>query len=112
MQVDTVEFLVQGSSPSPYRVTFQKIGDHLAAFCTCAAGESGQYCKHRFNILYALEDGIVSSNLHQVELVASWLAGSDVEAALSEVAQAEAAFEKAKKAVTAAKKKVAAVMRA
>ncbi len=110
--MDNVEFLVQGSSPIPYRVTFQKIGNHLGAFCTCAAGESGQYCKHRFNILYALEVGIVSNNLDQVQLVASWLAGSDVEAALGEVAQAEAALEKAKKAVTTAKKKVAAVMRA
>lgn len=110
--METIEFLVQGSSPDPYRVTFQKAGDHLAAFCTCAAGESGQYCKHRFNILHALEEGIVSGNLHQVGLVASWLVGSDVEAALNEVAQAEAALEKAKKALTTAKKKVAAVMRA
>lgn len=110
--METIEFLVQGSSPSPYQVTFQKNGEHLAAFCTCAAGESGQACKHRLNILKALKEGIVSDNVHQVKVVASWLPGSNLELALKEVTRAEAELEVAKKAVSAAKRKVAAVMRA
>ena len=110
--METIEFLVQGSASEPYKVSFKKVGQHLGAICTCPAGESGQYCKHRFNILSGSIEGVVSPNHHEVGIVAGWLAGSDLEAALKEVERAESEFERAKKAVTNAKKKVAALMRA
>jgi len=109
--MNAIQFFVQGSSIDPYRVTFQKDGQHLSALCTCPAGVNGQYCKHRFAILNGEDIGIVSNNQHEVEIVASWLADSDVEAALVEVKQAEVEFERAKKVVASAKKKVAAIMR-
>lgn len=110
--MEIIEFLVQGSSPNPYQVTFQKDGQKLAAFCTCAAGEAGQACKHRLNILNGQKIGIVSDNVSQVKIVASWLPGSNLEQAINEVTRTEAELEVAKKAVSAAKRKVASVMRA
>jgi uncharacterized Zn finger protein len=55
-------FIVQGSADEPYKVTFRRKGNNLSAYCTCPAGENGQYCKHRFRILAGCDDGIVSEN--------------------------------------------------
>ena len=61
-----IEFLVQGSQVEPYIVTFSKHDDNFIATCTCAAGENGMYCKHRFNILSGIKSNIVSANLEDV----------------------------------------------
>ena len=110
--METIEFLVQGSATEPYQVTFVRNGRQFSAFCTCAAGENGQICKHRLSILDGISKGVISSNTDQVITVAGWLPGSDVEAAMQEVSRVEAEFERAKKLLSIAKKKVAAVMRA
>src|SRR6266567_3653750 len=89
-------FFVQGSAKEPYKVTFQKNGNNLSAYCTCPAGDNGQYCKHRFNILGKILAGIVSGNEIDVEIVESWLSGTDVEAALNELMDAEEKFALAK----------------
>lgn len=49
----------------------------------------------------------MSENADDVAVVHSWLPGTDVEAALSELSEAERRLEAMKKAVTALKKKVA-----
>ena len=105
------EFLVQGSAPDPYAVTFVKDDDNLSAYCTCPAGENGQYCKHRFAILSGIKTGIISDNANEVLMVKAWLVGADVQAAMLEVAAAEREAESAKKRLTAAKKVLAAGMR-
>lgn len=102
-----IKFLVQGSAPEPYTVVFNKDGNNLTAICDCPAGENGMYCKHRFRILGGLLDGIVSENIKDVEIVKSWLDGSDVEKALDELHEAENELEKMKKKVSALKKKLA-----
>ncbi len=109
--MDRIEFLVQGSASEPYKVTFQHTGTNLTAYCTCPAGENGQYCKHRFRILNGETTGIVSKNVREVSLVASWLPGSDVELAIREVSSAEKEVEKATKVLSAAKKKLATTLR-
>lgn len=109
--METIRFLVQGSAETPYEVTFQKAGDNLSAYCTCPAGENGQYCKHRFRILDGSQEAIVSGNSEQVPTVAAWLPGTDVAAAMAAVVAAEREFERAKKAVSAAKRSLAAAMR-
>lgn len=105
MGLSSIEFMVQGSAPSPYKVKFTFDGvQNLNAYCTCKAGENGQYCKHRFSILRGEASAIVSKNLEDVAIVRSWLAGSDIEMAIHEVAEAEHNFDSARKKLTLAKK--------
>jgi hypothetical protein len=107
-----ISFAVQGSAAVPYKVVFAKrSGNNLSAYCSCPAGDNGQYCKHRFNILDGQTKGIVSDNLNDVMVVQSWLTGTDVEKALSKMRELEAEAEKIKKALSAAKKEVAKAMR-
>ncbi|MDO8282550.1 MAG: hypothetical protein Q7U10_08005 [Thermodesulfovibrionia bacterium] len=108
--MDKIIFLVQGSAEEPYKVTFQKNGNNLSAYCTCLAGNNGQYCKHRFRILAGSTEGIVGDNKIAVDEVKSWLSGTDVESALIQVTEKERAFDEAKKALSNAKKKLAKAM--
>lgn len=109
--MEDICFLVQGSAEEPYKVTFKKNGNNLSAYCTCPAGENGQYCKHRFRILDGCGDGIVSGNKDEVMIVKSWLSGTDVEAALNEVAEKERVLEKIKQDLSVAKKRLARIMK-
>lgn len=109
--MDTIKFLVQGSTPEPYSVTFTKTKNNLNAFCTCPAGDNGQYCKHRFGILSGSTKSIVSENKDEVSIIQSWLPGSDVEEALKEMAEAEYESDLARKRLSFAKKKVVKAMR-
>jgi uncharacterized Zn finger protein len=108
--MDQVEFFVQGSAPEPYRVTFIHKGSALSAYCTCPAGENGQYCKHRVGILQGNTQGIVSDNISEASVVSSWLPGTDLEAAMNEVKRLEAEAETLKKRLLVAKKALAKVM--
>lgn len=107
-----ISFEVQGSATEPYGVVFVKRSDNnLSAYCSCPAGENGQYCKHRFNILDGITKGIVSNNLDDVKIVQSWLPGTDVEKTLIKMRELEAEVEKIKKELSVVKKKVAKAMR-
>ena len=108
--MEDICFLVQGSAEEPYKVTFKKNGSTILAYCTCPAGVHGQHCKHRFRILDGCGDGIVSGNKVEVMIVKSWLSGTDVEAALDEVAEKERVLVKVKQDLSAAKKKLAHIM--
>jgi len=109
--METIIFKVKGSDPEPYKVTVTKDGNIVNAFCTCPAGRNGQYCKHRFAIMAANQDAVVSDNGDQVVEVNSWIPGSNIEAALSEYAEAEHEKDKATKRLSLAKKNVAKAMR-
>jgi hypothetical protein len=107
-----ISFEVQGSAAEPYIVVFVKRSDNnLSAYCSCPAGENGQYCKHRFNILDGITKGIVSTNLDDVKIVQSWLPGTDVEKTLIKMRELEREAEKIKKELSVAKKEVAKAMR-
>ena len=100
----TLIFKVQGSAPEPYTTLFKRSGTKLTATCSCPAGEVGQYCKHRLNILNGIIDGIVSGNESEVQTVMLWLKGTDVEKALKQVREAEEKLEETKKQLNAFKK--------
>ena len=105
---DSFEFLVQGSAPEPYVVSFRRRdAKNISAYCTCPAGESGMACKHRIRILHGLLDGIVSNNTADVSTVSGWLAGSDVETALRTIDGLEKEADRIKRALSAAKKALA-----
>ncbi|WP_354004503.1 SWIM zinc finger family protein [Burkholderia ambifaria] len=108
--MEKIEFLVRGSATSPYRLNFERHGIQVVAFCSCAAGENGTYCKHRVLILTGTDPGIVSGNVDQIESVASWLSGSHLALQIEELAEAERSLEQAKAAVAKAKKKLSATM--
>lgn len=105
-----IVFLVQGSSESLYNVTFIKDGDSLAATCDYQAGENGVHCKHRLNILDGDVTNIFSDNVDDVSTVNSWLQGTSLEKALSDLKEAAAHEAKAKREHAAAKKRVAQAM--
>lgn len=100
--MERIEFRVQGSAAEPYVVVFERTGDNIDARCTCPGSRMAKRCKHRLSILYACTDGIVSGNLDDVGRVCSWMAGSDVEAAIARVDSAEAAWKAAKGALKSA----------
>ncbi len=107
-----IRFKVQGSASEPYEVVFVKRSEkNLSAYCSCPAGENGQYCKHRFNILAGITKGIVSRNEADVKTVQSWLPGTDVEAAIAKMRELEKEAERIKKALSSAKKGIAKSMR-
>lgn len=110
--MEEIIFEVQGSAPEPYQVSFVRRSEaNLSAYCTCAAGENGQYCKHRFTIMDGNRKGIVSSNADDVKIIQSWLIGTDIEKAIIRVRDIEKEAEKIKKELTLAKKNLAKSMR-
>ncbi|MCK8120539.1 SWIM zinc finger family protein [Pseudoalteromonas sp. 2CM32C] len=110
--MEEILFEVQGSSEDPYGVVFVKRSEsNLSAYCSCPAGENGQYCKHRFSILDGSTKNIVSDNHEEVKLVQSWLQGTDVEEALLQMRELEAKAAQIKKELAVAKKAVAKAMR-
>jgi hypothetical protein len=114
--METIAFLVQGSSDEPYNVTFHKSEKSFSALCTCAAGENGQWCKHRLRILEGSPEGIVCDDdielvLEKISTIAAWLPGTKISEAMVALAKAEHEFEQAKKIITAAKKNLSVAMR-
>jgi uncharacterized Zn finger protein len=110
--MEEIFFAVQGSAVDPYQVRFvRRGGGNLMATCTCPAGAVGQYCKHRFNLMAGSAEGLVSPNHEQVPVVRQWLAGTDVEAAMHALAEAETQMADAKRLVARKKKELAAALR-
>ena len=108
--MEELVFLVQGSSADPYEVTFIKDGTSLTAICTCPAGPYGNFCKHRISILEGNAQTISSDNADQAATVVGWLPGTDVDAALAEMREAEKIANPDKTDLNAAKRKVARAM--
>lgn len=99
-----IVFLVQGSTPEPYQVSFQLENQRFVAACSCPAGIMHQICKHRLAILAGDASNIVSPNTNEVSTVVSWLPGTPIERALAELHEAEKQVELTKKLVIKAKK--------
>ena len=104
-------FRVQGSVDEPYDIAIERVGDSLRASCTCAAGQNGQYCKHRMSLLQGSIQGVVSGDLEAIPRLPALLDGSDVAAALGRLAESERQLEQAKRAVSAAKRAIAQALR-
>ena len=106
--MNAVTFLVQGSQPDPYAVTFANSGEgNLTATCSCPAGRMQQHCKHRHNILLGDVSDIVSGNVEMTGLLYEWFRGSDVEAAMREIDAVESEMAELKKTLAKAKRRFA-----
>lgn len=108
--MEQLDFQVKGSSTDPYELTFIKDGDSLTAICTCPAGTYGNLCKHRVAIIDGDAKAVVSDNADKVPIVAEWLAGTDVEAALVEMRGLDKKSDDFKDALAMAKVKLARAM--
>jgi uncharacterized Zn finger protein len=109
--MEEIVFLVQGSEQEPYKVTFKRQGTALTADCTCQAAINGLHCKHRLNLLTGETAQIVSDNKREVEVVLSWLKGTDLESLIAKVSETEKVFEKTKKELANLKKKLSKALR-
>ncbi|TNF01147.1 MAG: hypothetical protein EP322_00260 [Bacteroidetes bacterium] len=110
--MEEVSFDVKGSAAEPYKVRFiRKSPTSMSAFCSCPAGQKGQYCKHRFGILDGMTKGITSSNQSDVDVVRSWLPGTKIEVALVRMRELQSEFDILKEELSLAKKDVAKAMR-
>ena len=110
--MEEIAFDIQGSAPGPYRVIFVKRSQtNLSVYCSCPAGENGQYCKHRFAILDGVQKDLVSPNADDIKIVQSWLLGTDVEKALLKMRSLEKEAEIIKRELSSAKQELAKAMR-
>jgi len=105
--MDRLLFLVQGSASDPYEVEFNRENGTVSVSCTCAAGENGQACKHRLNVIAGSITDMLEPNLADLEKACDWLAGGPIEAALANLHAAEMASETAKKQLARARKALA-----
>lgn len=105
------DFFVQGSEPDPYRVTFEKFGNNLNAYCTCAAGANGQSCKHRLRILSGNHEGLVGGSIDDALMVVDWICGTDVEHYLKRLIEAEDGYDRSRKLLADAKRDFAVSLR-
>lgn len=108
--MQTTKFLVQGSSLEPYEVTFYFEGQNITVSCTCQAGEFGQICKHRINILNDDSSKIVSGNKTEINEVRQKIKGTPLESKLTQLNYEEMQFEMFKKKLATTKKEIAKIM--
>ena len=108
--MEQLTILVKGSSAEPYETTFLKDGDSLTVICTCPAGTYGNLCKHRRTILTGDAGAVLDAYSEKVATVVEWLVGTDVEAALKELCDIEAAADSTKDSLVSAKRKLARAM--
>lgn len=104
-----VEFLIEGSQGDEYSVTFEFAGSSARASCTCQAGTNGQFCKHRSALLNGDVARLRSINTADVSQLGLLMQNTDLGAAYAQVLSATKAHDDAKKALDAAKKRLARV---
>jgi hypothetical protein len=104
------DFTVLGSKGDPYKIIFEIEGDRANAYCSCQAGQSGQYCKHRITILSGDLTYIVSENAAEASQLHDLLQGTDLMDSFDSFLKAEALAEEAKENLDSAKRDLARAM--
>lgn len=105
-----LRFTVEGSKGDPYDILFEREGDNLNAFCTCAAGDNGMYCKHRFALMDGDVSKLLSDNESDVAKLKALMQGTDVETAYQEVLETQKQANEINARLKAAKKVLAKAM--
>ncbi len=111
MTSEIITFLVAGSATNPYEVEFVKDDSGLKVYCNCLAGSHGSYCKHRINLLTGDSTGLVDGQPENLDLIAKWLKGTELETALEEFLSAQSNKPQDKTRVTKSKKTISKFMR-
>jgi uncharacterized Zn finger protein len=105
-----LRFYVQGSAQEPYFVQIKIEGTDLTAVCDCPAGQNGQYCKHRVNLLKGSEAAVVRGDIDKISEIPTLIRGTNVERAMHDLDAALEEEERIKKTVSNKKKAFAAAM--
>lgn len=109
-QGSEISFLVKGSKPEPYTVTFKFDDKSFAAICTCPAGEEGMHCKHRVNFLNGDTSNVVNGNKEDIKLVLESYSRSELKTLLDSLILNGNEIERLKKESLTIKKKIAKYM--
>ena len=109
--VEKFEFEVQGNAVQPYRVRFRVEGTNMTATCTCRAGQAGQHCKHRSELLLGVVSHLVHEPGPEFDRLHALLPNTDVWHRLQELAAAEQAIEAAKRKRSSVAKALSRAMR-
>lgn len=86
-----LKFAVEGSQGDIYNIVFTRTDNNLSATCTCAAGMSGQSCKHRFALMNGDVSSLISGNEDDVSRLPSMIQDTDVARLYHEYLDAERA---------------------
>ena len=106
-----IAFRIQGSSPEPYEVVVEQAPDErVFVTCTCPAGQRGQLCKHRVNILTGDESGLVDAKPEEIATVQTWIKGTELEQTLENLEQLDNQAARIKAELASMKKKAARLM--
>lgn len=87
--MERIEFLIQGSAPDPYVITFLKKGQRISFNCSCPAGEHNLLCKHLLRIISGIQEGIVSNNSLDVSKVHAWIANTEIGITAKEITECQ-----------------------
>ncbi|MDB6133047.1 MAG: hypothetical protein JWM59_1290 [Verrucomicrobiales bacterium] len=108
--MERIDFLVSGSGPYPYQVSFVRADGVLVITCTCEAGINGMHCKHRTRIISGQDEDVVGVVVERIAEAAAWAAGTPITEALAECVELEAQAEEVKARRKKAKKRLAGAM--
>lgn len=106
-----LDFEVTGSRGDPYQITFEKISNTLRAFCSCKAGQNGQFCKHRESLMSGDVSNLISDNSDDVCRLHALMAETDINTAFNEFVAAKRQTEIADEAYRNARKALARAMK-
>ena len=109
----SVQILYRGSQAEPYHINTVKQKDgQLEMLCDCLAGTNGTHCKHRIALLTGDYKNVIytEKTAQHLKLIASWIPGTKLEAALKGLAEHEKKAQDAAKELKNAKRKLARVM--
>ncbi len=111
MQNATLEVRIEGSTGTPYSVSFARHLNNLKTSCTCQAGVKSIHCKHRL-ALFAGDLTQVRGDMQPslAQKIAVMLDGTDVETALKALLAAEVEAGRATNNLKQAKKNLDRVM--
>lgn len=105
-------FTAIGSKGHLYDMTFQKDADgQIIAECQCVAWQRGLACKHRLGVLKGESKGLMEDYREdELQIVASWLKGSNIEKCLEQIQALEKQQEAIKKQLNGERKKLGRIM--
>ena len=99
-----LEFVVRGSKGNEYNILAERLGDHVAVFCTCDGARRGSICKHRVALLEGNAAAVLGGNQDQVALLPAMLAGTPSGQAWARYCEAERVYQTAQGEFESAKR--------